>query len=104
MASRHQQAYDDVYGPTPKHHSSWTHELLAGAAAFAATKAYEDHVRKNGQPTSHVLAKELFAAFSAAAVDGLVESKGLDFVDKEKAKHAAKQHAHNIYEEDYQRQ
>ncbi|RUS13698.1 hypothetical protein BC937DRAFT_94906, partial [Endogone sp. FLAS-F59071] len=43
MASRHQQAYDDVYGATPKHHSSWTHELLAGAAAFAATKAYEDH-------------------------------------------------------------
>lgn len=30
------------------------------------------------------------AAFTAASVDHLVESKGLDFVNKQKAKHEAK--------------
>lgn len=30
-----EQAHADIYGDQPRHHSSWTHELIAGAAGFA---------------------------------------------------------------------
>jgi hypothetical protein len=29
------QAHEDVYGQNARHHSSWTHELVSGAAGFA---------------------------------------------------------------------
>ena len=29
------QAHEDIYGEEPRHQSSWTHELIAGAAGFA---------------------------------------------------------------------
>lgn len=31
------------------HKASLSHELIAGAAAYEAAKAYEDHVQKNGK-------------------------------------------------------
>ena len=71
-----------------------------------AAKAYEDHVARNGQPDSHARAKEIMyvlvrcrvpvswvdiryyrAGLAGAFVDREVESKGLDFVDKERAKY-----------------
>ncbi|GBE87633.1 hypothetical protein SCP_1103100 [Sparassis crispa] len=70
-----------------------SHELLAAAASFAAAKSYEDHVAKNGHPTSHAEAKELLAALSGGFIDRLVETKGFDLVDKEKAKRQAKEQA-----------
>jgi hypothetical protein len=39
-------------------------------------KAYEDHLRKSGETPSHPLMKELLAAFAAAEIDKLVETKG----------------------------
>ncbi|KAG2367350.1 hypothetical protein BDR07DRAFT_1272175 [Suillus spraguei] len=60
------------------HEAKLSHELLGGAVAFEAAKAYEDHCARNGQPQSHALAKELFAGFAGAAVDRLVETKGAD--------------------------
>jgi Protein of unknown function (DUF3759). len=42
-----EDAHRRVYGGE-EHHSKWTHELAAGAASFAAMKAYEDHQRKEG--------------------------------------------------------
>jgi hypothetical protein len=33
--SESKQAHEDVYGQEPKHHSSWSHELISGAAGFA---------------------------------------------------------------------
>ncbi|KAF8189528.1 cipC protein [Mycena galopus ATCC 62051] len=68
------------------HKSSITHELIAGAAAYEAAKAYEKHCQDNGQPASHAEAKELLAGFTGAFLDREVETKGLDFIDKEKAK------------------
>ncbi|GJJ70584.1 hypothetical protein EMPS_02933 [Entomortierella parvispora] len=88
--------HDEVYGEK-SHKSSWSHELIAGAAAFEAMKAHE-----NGTNDKHKLTKELFAAFAGAEADKLIETKGLDFLDREKAKHQAKKNAERIYEERYE--
>ncbi|ORX60372.1 hypothetical protein DM01DRAFT_1159062 [Hesseltinella vesiculosa] len=86
------------------HKASLSHELLAGAAAFEASKAYNDHCAKNGKPASHALAKELLAGFAGAAVDRMVETKGLDFIDKKKAeRHAREQLDQHFVEEEYNR-
>jgi len=84
-------AYDEVN--SSPHKASLSHELLAGAASYEAAKAYEKHCEENGKPASHAEAKELIAGFIGAFIDRTVETKGLDFVDKEKAKHAAKKNA-----------
>ncbi|KAF7330550.1 hypothetical protein MVEN_02494700 [Mycena venus] len=68
-------------------------ELLAGAASFVAAREYEKHCEKNGKPQSHAEAKELLAAFAGAFIDKEVESHGLDFIDKEKAKYDAHKNA-----------
>ncbi|KAF8528740.1 hypothetical protein JB92DRAFT_2599270, partial [Gautieria morchelliformis] len=75
------------------HKASLSHELIAGAAAYEAAKAYEKHCAENGKPDSHAKAKELVAAFSGAFIDHVVETKGLDAIDKQKAKHEAKKRA-----------
>jgi len=67
------------------HKSEISHQLLAAAASYEAAKAYEKHCEDNGKPDSHAKAKELIAAFSGAFVDRIIETKGLDFIDKHKA-------------------
>lgn len=52
-----------------------------------------EHKEKNGAPQDHQQAKQLMAGFAAAAADRIIETKGLDFVDKERAKHEAKRQA-----------
>ncbi|KAI0700176.1 putative phosphoglycerate mutase family protein [Cytidiella melzeri] len=84
--------------PSLSHQPEVSHELISGAAAYEAAKAYENHVAQNGQPQSHAEAKELLAGFAGAFIDREFESKGLDFIDKEKAKHDAKQQAYNAYD------
>jgi hypothetical protein len=79
------------------HKAALSHELIAAAASYEvrrclsfprlaladrasscqAAKAYEKHCAENGQPESHAKAKELFAAFSGAFVDRMVETKGV---------------------------
>ncbi|KAJ4377245.1 hypothetical protein N0V83_000068 [Neocucurbitaria cava] len=98
--------------------SSLGHEVIAGGAAFAGFKAFEDHQRSEGsshptsddcftltsapgKPVSHQFAKELLAGFAGAEVDKLAETKGEDFFDKEKAKHEAKRNAERMYDEHY---
>ncbi|KAE9410554.1 hypothetical protein BT96DRAFT_805661 [Gymnopus androsaceus JB14] len=75
------------------HKAELSHELLAGAASYEAAKAYEKHCAENGKPDSHAEAKEMIAALTGGFIDRMVETKGLDYVDKEKAKHQAKQQA-----------
>jgi len=74
---------------TEEHKAKFTHELLAGAASYEAAKAYEKHVEQNGKPESHEKAKELLAAFAGAFIDREVETKGLDWIDKKKARRDA---------------
>ncbi|KIM26883.1 hypothetical protein M408DRAFT_9533 [Serendipita vermifera MAFF 305830] len=87
------QAHATVTSGVLPHEASWTHELLAGAASYEAAKAYENHVAANGQPPSHEKAKELLAGFAGAFIDREVESKGLDFIDREKAKREGERRA-----------
>jgi hypothetical protein len=62
------QAYDQVYQNDnfEENKSSFGHELVAGGAAFAGFKAFEDHQRKEGKPVSHQFAKELLAGFAVS--------------------------------------
>lgn len=41
------------------HKAELSHQLLSGAAAFAAAHEYEEYVAKNGKPENHARAKEL---------------------------------------------
>ncbi|CZT21254.1 related to CipC-like antibiotic response protein [Ramularia collo-cygni] len=81
--------------------AEFSHELLAGGAAFAGMKAFEDHQRKEGKPVSHQFAKELLAGFAGVEVDRLAETKGADYIDREKAKRHAKQNAEELYDSHY---
>ncbi|KAF7352733.1 Mitochondrial carrier protein [Mycena venus] len=91
---REEKAYEQVVNAEkPEHKAALSHELIAAAAAYEAAKKYEEHCAANGKPDSHAKAKELMAAFSGAFVDRMVETKGLDTIDKEKAKHDAKKRA-----------
>jgi len=97
--SEQAQAYDQ-YNSAPPHQAHISHELIGGAAAYEASKVYEDHVAKNGKPDSHAKAKELAAGFVGAFVDREVETKGLNFIDKEKAKRHAKKLAEQQIDSD----
>ncbi|KAJ7046340.1 hypothetical protein C8F04DRAFT_1064011 [Mycena alexandri] len=78
-------AYDEVNAAP--HKAALSHELIGAAAAYEAAKAYEDHCAANGKPDSHAKAKEIMAALTGGIIDRMVETKGLDMVDREKAKH-----------------
>jgi len=93
-------ARDQVYDGDA-HKGAMTHELLGGAAAFEAMHLWENQQRKEGKTVNHSVAKEMIAAFAGAEVDKLVETKGLDFVDREKAKHHAKKQAEELYNQQY---
>jgi hypothetical protein len=54
-----------------------------------------------GKPVSHQFAKELLVGFAGAEVDKLAETKGMDFIDREKAKHHAKENVENMYDQHY---
>ncbi|CAF1326428.1 unnamed protein product [Rotaria sp. Silwood1] len=98
------KAHEAIYGQQPRHHSSWTHELLAGGAGFAAMKAYEEYVRSTGKQLSNAEMKEMLASLAAAEIDKLFEDYGIDFLDKEAAKARsvaqAHKHAHEKYGSD----
>ncbi len=68
---------------------------------YLAMKAYEDYERRTGEKVSHPLMKEMLAGFATAEVDRLVETKGLDYLDQEKAKRRAVEQAHYIAEQQY---
>ncbi|BEI83972.1 hypothetical protein CcaverHIS002_0405760 [Cutaneotrichosporon cavernicola] len=107
--SDQRNAYDQVQN-APRE-ASFGHELVGGAAAFAAMRAYENHQQANGKPQSFELAKEVMAGLAGMEVDKLVETKGLNGVDRERAKWEAREQAQNALaqsgqygQQDYQRQ
>ncbi|KIM53460.1 hypothetical protein SCLCIDRAFT_1222779 [Scleroderma citrinum Foug A] len=84
--NEHTEAYNQ-YQSTP-HKAHLSHEVIGGAAAYEAMKAYNDHVERNGQPASHAKAKEIMAGLAGAFVTRMVETKGADAWDAHKAKQA----------------
>ncbi|KAK4700509.1 hypothetical protein P7C70_g5738, partial [Phenoliferia sp. Uapishka_3] len=101
----HAQAYNDVYSDgSEEHKSSWSHEAIGGAAAFAAAKAYEDKCARDGKPDNHAMATTQGALLLGSSYKfplQLFETKGLDFIDREKAKRHAKQEAEAAVGQDY---
>jgi hypothetical protein len=96
------QARDDVYNtPNGEHEAKFSHEAIGSAAAFEAMHLFENEQRKEGKTVSHGVAKELLAAAAGYEVDRLAETKGLDFLDREKAKHRAKEQAKDLYDTQY---
>ncbi|KAI6025715.1 hypothetical protein F5J12DRAFT_809959 [Pisolithus orientalis] len=75
------------------HTAKLSHELIAAAASYEAAKAYEHHVAKNGKPVNHEKAVELLAALTGGFIDRIAETKGMDEVDKQRAKHEAHKRA-----------
>ncbi|KAF9196747.1 hypothetical protein BGZ49_002704, partial [Haplosporangium sp. Z 27] len=75
------------------HKANWTHQVVGAAAAFGAMKLYESKHPED----KHALSKELLAALAGAEADKLFETKGLDFIDREKAK----KNAERLYNEKY---
>ncbi|GFF52737.1 phosphoglycerate mutase family protein [Aspergillus udagawae] len=83
------------------HEVKISHELIAAAASYEAAKAYENHVAENGPPPSHEKAKEILAGLAGAFIDRDVETKGLDFIDREEAKRDATRQLHEVSAQDY---
>ncbi|KAJ7123982.1 hypothetical protein C8R43DRAFT_1031494 [Mycena crocata] len=95
------QAHEQVMNAeTEEHKASLSHELIAAAASYEAAKAYENHCAENGQPDSHAKAKEIIAGLSGAFIDRIVETKGLDFIDKQKAKRHAEERTEETFTEE----
>ncbi|KZP33021.1 hypothetical protein FIBSPDRAFT_1036627 [Athelia psychrophila] len=86
-----------------QHEPKKMHELIGGAAAYEAAKAYEN---RSGKPSEHAKAKEIMAGLAGAFIDREIETKGLNFIDRERAKAHANQQIENDYSEqahaDYQ--
>ncbi|KAI5463548.1 hypothetical protein BGZ63DRAFT_422891 [Mariannaea sp. PMI_226] len=92
---------DRLYDDEQRHEGHLSHEVLAGGAAFEAMKKWEDNQRDKGEVVNHSFAKEVIAGLAGAEVDKLIETKGLDYIDREKAKHHAKKQAEHLYDEQY---
>ncbi|CAL5229764.1 g13148 [Coccomyxa viridis] len=97
-----QQNYDQVYNQP--HEGKFSHEALAGAASFFAMREYEKHEEANGKPPNHQFAKEMLAGIAAGEVDKLCETKGMDYIDREKAKRHAQEQANQMYDQTYGQQ
>lgn len=100
MTHHHEEAYNTIVNTevvTEEHKAEWTHELLSSAAAFAAMRAYNKKQEEEGNEVDHSLAKELLAGLAGGAVDNLVETKGMDWFDKHKAKKQAEEEAQKLY-------
>ncbi|KAG0172250.1 hypothetical protein DFQ28_008792 [Apophysomyces sp. BC1034] len=101
--SSHEEAYNKInqieVANEEEHKAEWTHQLLAGAAAFEAMRQYNKKKAEDGVEDDHHLAKELLAGFAGVAADRLIEGKGMNWLDKEKAKRHAKEEAEKLYSE-----
>ncbi|EWC47470.1 hypothetical protein DRE_00438 [Drechslerella stenobrocha 248] len=91
-------------GSSRGHRPKRTHELLAAAAAFAAFHKFQTHQREQGRPVSHVLAKDLLAAFAAAEAEKLIESRGLGNWGelRDRAKELAREKSKEMYQDRYE--
>jgi hypothetical protein len=99
MFGHSEDKYNKVYNE--EHEGKFSHELIAGAASFAAAKVFEDKQRKEGKSVSHAFAKEMLAGIAGGEVDKLFETKGLDYLDKREAKDRAVQEVQQNYDQHY---
>ena len=63
-------------------------------------RTYERHqAKQKGQPPSHSVMKGILAGLAAAAVDRLIETKGLDWIDAQRAKSSATRQAESMVDQ-----
>ncbi|RUP44954.1 hypothetical protein BC936DRAFT_148808 [Jimgerdemannia flammicorona] len=90
-----QDAHKQVYREKK---ANLAHELIAGAAAFEAVKAYEEKQKAAGKPTKHALAKEVIASLAAAEIVKLAEERGVGGDEKNNLQGMAVAAAYNFYD------
>lgn len=78
----HRQVYQ-AEEPEKKAHLS--HQLIAGAAAFEAVKAYRRHQEAKGEEVSHSFIKQSVAALAASQIVKFAEEHDWSSKDKEEA-------------------
>ncbi|RCK56530.1 hypothetical protein Cantr_06003 [Candida viswanathii] len=99
--------HDLVYGSggsSSQGSSNLSHEVVAGAASFAATKLFEDRQRKKGLPVSHSFAKKALSALAGSEIDKIFETKGLSHLDKDQTKNEAIEKVKEGYDQSYGQQ
>ncbi|WOO84403.1 uncharacterized protein LOC62_06G007924 [Vanrija pseudolonga] len=85
MSDQFQDQYNQVQNLAPEEHrAKLTHELAAGAVSYEAAKKYEEYRAQNGEPDSHAKRDEIIAGFAGAIGDREFETKGLDWLDRDK--------------------
>ncbi|KAK0356759.1 hypothetical protein LTR91_007605 [Friedmanniomyces endolithicus] len=105
-----QQQYDQVYNQDQgdqnddQNQGKFSHELIAGGASFAAMKVFEDRQRAEGKTVDHQFAKEMLAGIAGGEVDKLCETKGADYIDRERAKRQASENTSQMYDQHYGQQ
>ncbi|KAI7868431.1 hypothetical protein BDF14DRAFT_1742413 [Spinellus fusiger] len=92
--------HEEVYSDKNLSKSTLTHKTVGGAAAYDAVKEYGRHCHIRGKPAELPEAKQLLTNFSASAVDKIFETKGLDYLDKQKAKQSAEDQVLDFYEKE----
>ncbi|KAI8370090.1 hypothetical protein EDC96DRAFT_503021 [Choanephora cucurbitarum] len=98
--SGHEEAYNTIVNTpevTEEHKAEWTHQLLAAAGGFAAMRALNNRKEESGEEVDHSTAKEILAAAAAGAVDNFIETKGMDWFDRHRAKKEAEEEAQKLY-------
>lgn len=95
-----EDAYETVVNAP--HRARLSHELVTAAAAYAAMKAYDLHVANNGKPIDRAVAREFLAGLAGAFVDRMVQTKGLDYIDKARVKLQAQEQAETAYLEEFE--
>lgn len=101
MLAENEQAYNLFQQDQVPREASLSHELVGGAAAFYAMRKYEEHLANTGQEPSHALFKEILAGAAGFEVDRLVETKGLDSIDRYRAKQHAEEQAEQMFNARY---
>ena len=80
-----------------------THELLAAAVGFEAMRMYEHHLRREGIPAHHQLAKELLAAFVAAEIDKHFDTGHYRHLSRHESRRMAHDQAMWLWQQQYGR-
>ncbi|KAG1446551.1 hypothetical protein G6F46_011587 [Rhizopus delemar] len=93
-------AHHQVYNEGRKAHLS--HQLIAGAAAYEAVKAYRRHQERQGEEMSHGFIKQGVAALAAAEIVKLAEEHNWSRDQKEKATRDAQQAAEKYASREFQ--
>ncbi|KAE8332309.1 hypothetical protein BDV39DRAFT_189348 [Aspergillus sergii] len=93
----HEEEYEKVVNADEGNQAHLSHELIAAAASYEATKAWEKHKAATGEEPSHAKAKEFLSAAAGAFAVKIAETKGRDFLDKRQTEEHARKYVENNY-------